>query len=166
VTTEYQGIWKIAIAQCSYGFGTIGSASTPDILAIYRLPGCLYIADVGLSEQPGTAEKEVTMTVYTPEETNKRAEQYRVEGGRLTRTANAFVFRAMSTSTPDDWYTVQVEPGTALDAAQCSCPAGQRGNQCKHGAAAISAVWLRTVSDAARILARHGARKRAIARVA
>lgn len=103
------------------------------------------------------------MIVYTPEQTSRRAEFYRSEGGKLTGTANSFVFRAKSMST-GELYTVKVEPGSAVDAAECNCPAGVQGKQCKHGAAAISAVWLRSVSEAARILARHGARKRAVAR--
>jgi uncharacterized Zn finger protein len=109
-------------------------------------------------------------TVYTVADVDKRRDQYKAEGGVLRRTANALIFNALSTNAKfsGHFYRVSVVPGTGDTwAADCTCEAGQNGRQCKHGAAAISAVRLQTLekerqtlSDAARIMARRSAEVR------
>ncbi len=101
--------------------------------------------------------------VYTDIEVHRHVERARKDGIRLSSTASAFVFMATSSEDPNTLaYRIVVTPGETVNAALCNCQAGQRGVQCKHGASAISAVQLRSVREAAQILARHGARKRAV----
>jgi hypothetical protein len=110
------------------------------------------------------------VVTYTSADVRQRRDKYKYEGGKLRPTANALVFSAASTNPQNGghWYRVKVEPGTGdLWAADCTCDAGMAGKQCKHGAAAISAVMLatlererQTLSDAARIMAARSARLR------
>jgi hypothetical protein len=104
--------------------------------------------------------------VYNPAEVERHATRARHEGIKLGRTANGFIFRATSGQSGIFEYTVTVTPGENLSSAACTCRAGQEGRQCKHGAAAIAAVELRTLSDAARILARRSAQVRKARKVA
>ena len=101
------------------------------------------------------------MISYKDTEVAQRVIDARRQGIKLGRKRGdgSDSFLATSSQTGEYEYRVLVgRLGDTMAAASCSCPAGQKGMQCKHGAAAIKAARDRQVSNAARILRQHRAR--------
>lgn len=105
------------------------------------------------------------MVRYSESDIIRRSNVARYDGIKLSRKATMAKneFHASSSRTEGEAaYFVRVgsiEDGAAK--ATCTCAAGMHGSQCKHGAAAISALRLSRVKNAARILSEHGKRVRA-----
>jgi hypothetical protein len=102
------------------------------------------------------------MALYTARDIQIRASKARDESLVVRQSAkNPNAFRVTSATHEGHFYTVKIKIGSDLDSADCTCPAGEKGSQCKHGAASIKARRDQIVSQAAAILRKHQARQRA-----
>lgn len=105
------------------------------------------------------------MVTYAAGDVQHRAGVARSEGLTVQQgNLNPDQFRVSSGSSPRLFYVVFVNLGQTIDSAACTCQAGERGMQCKHGGAAIKARRDKIACDAAKALANHGVWKRRAAR--